>query len=153
MAIHTRHRAGHETDDDECLVSIRQMLIIQINIIQMHSWSRQVTGNHLDQQTIMIILRGYYSKSQLKPELIIEVGLRALLTIVYSTVLSDPNIYMRATWTIANIIVYNHIEQNYSNIKMFICSLIWGGLDGGSRIRYSIKKIVLIRDSISELSP
>ena len=28
-----------------------------------------------------------------------------------------------------------------------------GGLDGGSRIRYSIKKIVLIRDSLSEISP
>ena len=33
-------------------------------------------------------------------------------------------------------------------------SSIWGGgLDGGSRIRYSIKNVVLIRDSISEISP
>ena len=28
-----------------------------------------------------------------------------------------------------------------------------GGLDGGSRIRYSILNVVLIRDSISEMSP
>ena len=30
---------------------------------------------------------------------------------------------------------------------------IQGGLDGGSRIRYSITNFVLIRDSISEISP
>ena len=33
------------------------------------------------------------------------------------------------------------------------CVLFKGGWMGGSRIRYSIKKIVLIRDSISEISP
>ena len=29
----------------------------------------------------------------------------------------------------------------------------WMGGGGGSRIRYSMKKFVLIRDSISEISP
>ena len=37
----------------------------------------------------------------------------------------------------------------------FIVFVNYGGLDGGGgyRIRYSIKQIVLIRDSISEISP
>ena len=36
-------------------------------------------------------------------------------------------------------------------IKYVLC-LMWGA-GWGSRIRYSIKNVVLIRDSISEISP
>ena len=45
-----------------------------------------------------------------------------------------------------------HIQFYTVPIILF---LLYGGLDGGggSRIRYSIKKNVLIRDSISEISP
>ena len=49
---------------------------------------------------------------------------------------------------LAYVFQYLVNHYGYQIIKRLI-----GGLDGGSRIRYSIKNCVLIRDSISEISP
>ena len=45
-------------------------------------------------------------------------------------------------------------KEKYTLFVKEYCSIFWG-LDGGggSRIRYSIPNFVLIRDSISEISP
>ena len=59
--------------------------------------------------------------------------------------LCDPLNHYFHFWPITNTVRFNNLVQSVFNKR--------GAGWGGSRIRYSIKKIVLIRDSISEISP
>ena len=50
-----------------------------------------------------------------------------------------------------DVISYMYVLLCYYMFVFYI--VMYGGWMGGSRIQYSIKNLVLIRDSVSEISP